>query len=267
MRIPKCERHCVAELPRKADLERAPEERPPPPQRGTTVRLDPQPEHPLAGRRSTRRGTAVPAKNAVCRIRSRSPRSTDNDGTMTGQHVVGYDGMWARPEDDPRVMGNPVGELATVREYLSNYRRTLGMKCEDLSPEQLATRSVPPSTMSLLGLIRHMAGVEHNWFERSLKGHRDIPHLYWSPEEPDLDFDGAVGDPAMVEDAFAAWTAQIEAADRWLDGLTDLDAMVRTARGEEASVRDILIHMIEEYARHCGHADLLRECIDGRTGQ
>jgi uncharacterized damage-inducible protein DinB len=181
--------------------------------------------------------------------------------------VVGYNGMWARPEDDPRATGNPVGELPTIREYLSNYRLTLGMKCESLSPAQLAARSVPPSTMSLLGLVRHMARVEHNWFHRSLQGHRDVPRLYWSPDNHALDFDGAVADPAVVEDAFTAWKAQIVAADQWLDGLTDLDAMVVTPQGEEASVRDILIHMIEEYARHCGHADLLRECIDGRTGQ
>jgi uncharacterized damage-inducible protein DinB len=186
---------------------------------------------------------------------------------MNTQHVVGYDGMWAQPEADPRVAGNPVGELATIREYLSNYRLTLGMKCEDLSPEQLATRSVPPSTMSLLGLVRHMARVEHNWFQRSLQGHRDMPRLYWSPDNHDLDFEGAVADPTVVEDAFTVWKAQIAAADQWLDGLSDLDAVVLTSRGEEASIRDILIHMIEEYARHCGHADLLRECIDGRTGQ
>jgi uncharacterized damage-inducible protein DinB len=186
---------------------------------------------------------------------------------MTSERVVGYDGVWARPEDDPRAPGNPVGELATIREYLSNYRLTLGMKCDDLTPDQLATRSVPPSTLSLLGLIRHMAKVEHNWFQRSLQGHRDVPRLYWSPDNHDLDFDGAVADPAVVEDAFASWKAQIAAADRWLDELTDLDAMVRTPQGEPASIRDILIHMIEEYARHCGHADLLRECIDGRTGQ
>jgi uncharacterized damage-inducible protein DinB len=186
---------------------------------------------------------------------------------MTGEHVVGYDGMWAKPGDDSRVAGNPVGELATIREYLSNYRLTLGMKCEDLSPEQLATRSVPPSTMSLLGLVRHMARVEHNWFERSLQGHRDVPRLFWSADDNDLDFNGAIADPAVAEEAFAVWKAQIAAADEWLDGPIDLGATVLTPQGEPASIRDILIHMVEEYARHCGHADLLRECIDGRTGQ
>jgi uncharacterized damage-inducible protein DinB len=186
---------------------------------------------------------------------------------MTSQRVVGYGGMWARSDEDPRIAGNPVGELATIREYLSNYRLTLGLKCEDLLPQQLAARSVPPSTMSLLGLIRHMASVEHNWFHRTLQGHPDVPRLYWSAEHHDLDFDGAVADPAVVEDAFAAWRAQIVAADQWLDAWTDLGAVVDLPNGEQASVRDILIHMIEEYARHCGHADLLRECIDGRTGQ
>ena len=186
---------------------------------------------------------------------------------MDDQHVVGYDGMWAQPDEDPRVMDNPVGELATIREYLSNYRHTLAMKCEDLSPEQLAARSVPPSTLSLLGLIRHMARVEHNWFQRVLLGHSDEPRPFDSPENNDIDFDGAVADPAIVDEAFTVWRAQIAAADRWLDEPTELGAVVHLPRGGEASVRDILIHMVEEYARHCGHADLLRECIDGRTGQ
>jgi uncharacterized damage-inducible protein DinB len=186
---------------------------------------------------------------------------------MTRQRVVGYNGMWARPEDDPRVAGRPVDELSTIREYLSHYRLTLEMKCADLSPEQLATRSVPPSTMSLLGLVRHMARVEHDWFQRSLQGHRDRPRLFWSADDHDLDFEGAVADPAVVEEAFTVWRTQIAAANQWLDGPVEVGATVLTTRGEETSIRDILIHMVEEYARHCGHADLLRECIDGRTGQ
>jgi uncharacterized damage-inducible protein DinB len=186
---------------------------------------------------------------------------------MTDQREVGFGGMWARPDDDPRSGDSPVGELATIREYLSNYRLTLGMKCDGLTPEQLATRSVPPSTMSLLGLIRHMAGVEHNWFHRTLRGNLDAPRLYWSADDHDLDFNGAVADPAVVEEAFTAWRAEITAADEWLGSSFDLGTMVTLANGDQASVRDILIHMVEEYARHCGHADLLRECIDGRTGQ
>ncbi|MFB9238456.1 DinB family protein [Plantactinospora siamensis] len=188
---------------------------------------------------------------------------------MSGQREVGYAGMWAPPEEDPRLAtaAAPEGELATIREYLSHYRLTLGMKCEGLSAEQLATRSVPPSTMSLLGLIRHMAGVEHHWFHRTLQNNLDTPRLYWSAQERDLDFDGAVADPDVVRDAFEAWRAQIAAADAWLDSPVDLSAVTVLDDGERVGVRDILIHMIEEYARHCGHADLLRECIDGRTGQ
>jgi uncharacterized damage-inducible protein DinB len=121
--------------------------------------------------------------------------------------------------------------------------------------------------MSLLGLIRHMARVEHNWFVRTLQGHRDVQRLFWSAEDNDLDFNDAIGEPVVVDEAFAAWREQIAAADAWLDKGPDLDAMVTTPHDEQAGVRDILIHMIEEYARHCGHADLLRECIDGRTGQ
>ena len=188
---------------------------------------------------------------------------------MAEQRVVGFGGMWARPEDDPRTTAVPVGELATIREYLTNYRITLDLKCRDLTPEQLATRSVPPSTMSLLGLVRHLARVEHNWFYRVLRGHRDTPRIYWSPEDGDLDFNGVAGEPELVADAFAAWRAQVADADAWLDGITeaDLGTMVVTAHGERTAVRDVLIHLIEEYARHCGHADLLRECLDGRIGQ
>ncbi|RZU54477.1 putative damage-inducible protein DinB [Krasilnikovia cinnamomea] len=185
---------------------------------------------------------------------------------MTSQPVAGFEGMWVRAEQDPRASSNPVGELATIREYLSNQRLTLAMKCEGLSPPQLAARSVPPSTMSLLGLIRHMARVEHHWFHRVLQGHLDVPRIYWSPEHFDLDFDEATADQAVVDEAFAEWRAQIAAADRWLDGPVNLDTTSPTPRGERLSTRDILLHMIEEYARHCGHADLLRECVDGRTG-
>lgn len=186
---------------------------------------------------------------------------------MTSQHVVGYGGMWAPTDEDPRTAGSPVGELATIREYLTNYRITLGLKCEGLTADQLARRSVPPSTMSLLGLVRHMARVEHAWFQRCLQGHHDAARLYRSADD-DPDFNGAVPDEAVVDEAFAAWREQIALAEQWLDQVTDLGTVVRTPNGgQEVSVRDVLIHMVEEYARHCGHADLLRECIDGRTGQ
>ena len=176
--------------------------------------------------------------------------------------------MWTAPEDDPRTYGNPVGEKATYREYLVNYRLTIEMKCEGLDAEQLARRSIPPSSLSLLGLVRHLAQVENNWFQRVLQGRTDVPRLYKHEDDRDWDFTGAAADPAVVEDAFATWKAEIAKAEEWLDALdeADLGREVRV-HGDTVATRDVIVHMIEEYARHAGHADLLRECIDGRTGQ
>ena len=146
--------------------------------------------------------------------------------------MVGHGGMWAAPGQDPRTGGKPVGELATLHEYLTYFRDTMALKCEGLSPAQLATRSVPPSSMSLLGLIRHLAKVEQTWFQRVLQGRTDEPRLFWTVVAADADFDGAVPDAGVVEQAFAAWRYQIAAADRWLAGeeadvdLADLAAML-----------------------------------------
>jgi uncharacterized damage-inducible protein DinB len=189
---------------------------------------------------------------------------------VSNESSVGYNGNWLPEDQDPRQPTNPQGELATYRDYLRHYRLTLELKCQDLTPEQLATRSVPPSTMSLLGLVRHMAAVEHHWFQRFFQGRWDEPRPYRTPEDHDLDFNGAVGTQECVDDAFAAWREQVGASDAWLDTRTDEtlgEEFPLPRSGEPASARDILVHMIEEYARHCGHADLLRECIDGRTGQ
>src|SRR5689334_9326305 len=105
--------------------------------------------------------------------------------------------MWAPPGQDPRGAGKPVGELATLRDYLTNFRKTMALKCEGLSPEQLALRSVPPSTLSLLGLVRHLAKVEQTWFERVLQGRTAEPRLFWAADRRDVDFDGATADPAV----------------------------------------------------------------------
>jgi uncharacterized damage-inducible protein DinB len=175
---------------------------------------------------------------------------------------------WAAPEDDPTSYGNPVGETATYREYLGNYRLIIEMKCEGLDAGQLARRSVPPSTMSLLGLVRHLAQVENHWFQRVLQGQTDAPRLYKRADDPDWDFTGAVPDPEVVADAFATWKAEIARAEEWLDALEEDDLGREAPTGDgDVATRDVLVHVIEEYARHAGHADLLRECIDGRTGQ
>ncbi|SFB77433.1 Protein of unknown function [Nocardioides terrae] len=183
---------------------------------------------------------------------------------------TGYDGNWLPSDADPRFDGKPVGELATYRDYLRNYRLTLELKCADLTPEQLATRSVPPSTLSLLGLVRHMARVEHSWFQRALQRNLDEPRPYSGSDEPDIEFGQAVGTQECVDEAFDSWKREIARAEDWLHAQSDAsmgDEVVYNSDGETTTVRDILVHMVEEYARHCGHADLLRECIDGRTGQ
>jgi uncharacterized damage-inducible protein DinB len=175
---------------------------------------------------------------------------------------------WIDPADDPRTYGNPEGEKATLREYLTNYRLTLDLKCAGLDAEQLARRSVPPSTLSLLGLIRHLAQVENHWFQRVLQARTSPPRLFKSDDDPDLDFNGAVPDARAVEEAFGTWRSEIVAADEWLDSVDEADLSRVVALDEDSvSVRDVLVHVVEEYARHAGHADLLRECIDGRTGQ
>lgn len=189
---------------------------------------------------------------------------------MSNVSPAGYAGNWLPEDQDPRRPTNPQGELATYRDYLRHYRTTLELKCQDLTPEQLATRSVPPSNLSLLGLVRHMAAVEHTWFQRFFQGRWDLPRIYRSAEDHDVDFNGAEGTQECVDDAFATWKQEVAKSDAWIDTRSDADLGEEFPfedPSETASVRDILVHMVEEYARHCGHADLLRECIDGRTGQ
>jgi Protein of unknown function (DUF664) len=103
--------------------------------------------------------------------------------------------MWVDPEDDPReAIASAGGEKGVLTEYLDRYRVTLQMKCGGLDAEQMARRSVPPSTLSLLGFVRHLAKVEHSWFRRVLLERSDLPQLYWSEEDRDLAFSGALPD-------------------------------------------------------------------------
>jgi uncharacterized damage-inducible protein DinB len=167
---------------------------------------------------------------------------------------------------DPREGGPRLGdERTTLTEFLRCQRLTLQLKCEGLDAGQLARRAVEPSVMSLLGLVRHMAEVERRWFRRRFAG-LEVAALYKTEADPDADFNGAVADQAVVEDAWAAWRAEIAFAERFTRD-HDLGFTGRDSHGEPVSLRELLVHMIEEYARHNGHADLLRERIDGRTGQ
>jgi uncharacterized damage-inducible protein DinB len=169
-------------------------------------------------------------------------------------------------ESDPREGDISLGdERATLTEYLRGQRLTLQLKCKDLDSAQLARRAVEPSTISLLGLVRHMAEVERKWFRQRFAG-QDVSNRYQSDDEPDGDFDGAVADQAVVDDAWAAWHDEVAFAEQFTRG-TDLNFVGRDGAGQPISLRELLVHMIEEYARHNGHADLLRERIDGRIGQ
>jgi uncharacterized damage-inducible protein DinB len=157
-------------------------------------------------------------------------------------------------------------EKRMLLAYLDFHRATLRWKCENLTPEQLATRAVPTSTLSLLGIVRHLAEVERGWFDR-VEQVPERPGIYFTEAEPDLDFDGAVADSEVVRRAWADWEAEIEHA-REVAQRTPLEATFKHPRIiEPISHRWVLIHMIEEYARHNGHADFLREAIDGTTGE
>ena len=180
---------------------------------------------------------------------------------------AGY-GMWMDMALDPRFAAwtEPEGERATLLDYLRRYRLTMEMKCADLDAAQLASRSVPPSTMSLLGLIRHMADVERYWFRRVM-AQSDAPPLYWSEDVPDADWLGAAADPAVVDDAWRAWRGEVAFAEKFVADSPGLGVKGLESDGGSPALRSVLVHMIEEYARHCGHADLLRERVDGRIGQ
>jgi hypothetical protein len=174
--------------------------------------------------------------------------------------------MWLPPGEDPReITEQPRGERAVVEGYLRHYRQTFELKLADLDAEQLARRSVPPSTMSLHGLLRHLTSVEMSWNHRVLQGHMELERPYREGGDRDGAFNGAVGTEECVAEAWASWRREVAEAETWLAG-DDYDRLV-PLEGDEIEVRDVVVHLVEEYARHCGHADLLRECIDGRTGQ
>jgi uncharacterized damage-inducible protein DinB len=171
--------------------------------------------------------------------------------------------MWVPAQDDPREHGRGwSGERAILLGSLKDHRLTFAMKCSGLDAGQLARRSVPPSNLSLLGLLRHLAEVERAWFRRTLCG-QEAPWLYRTEEDSNAEFTGAVPDDGVVEKAWQDWRAEVAFAESQVAGIADLGQVGK--HGDE--VRGVLVHMIEEYARHNGHADLLRERIDGRVGQ
>ncbi|MFD8478378.1 DinB family protein [Kitasatospora sp. NPDC059673] len=157
-------------------------------------------------------------------------------------------------------------EVTMLTSWLDFHRATLALKCEGLTPDQLRKRSCPPSSMSLLGLVRHMAEVERHWFRLYLNGEDLGPtSRYWSEEFPDGDFD-LVDTADPVADT-AAWQEDIAYARTAVEGVPLDTVAKRPWRGNVVTLRWILVHLVEEYARHNGHADLIRERIDGATGE
>ncbi|MGW1076711.1 DinB family protein [Streptomyces sp. NPDC002537] len=155
------------------------------------------------------------------------------------------------------------GERETLRAFLDYHRATLAMKCEGLTDEDLRRRSMPPSTLTLLGLVRHMAEVERTWFRRVIDG-EDIPHVWSDKGDYQEAFDA---DASTGPEAFTAWQAEVEHARRIEQAAESLDVTGYFPKwGEDVSLRLVMLHLIHEYARHNGHADLLREGIDGVTG-
>ena len=165
---------------------------------------------------------------------------------------------WTAPDavriDEPFV----ADERTMLVGFLDYARATLLLKCAGLTADQLAERAVPPSALSLLGLVRHAADVERNWFRRRFAG-QDVPPLYGK----DPAFDDAR--PEGAEQDLATLLAEQEECRRAVADLP-LDFVWVNPQYGPMSLRWVLLHMVDEYARHNGHADLLRERIDGRTG-
>ena len=154
-------------------------------------------------------------------------------------------------------------ERETLRAFLDYHRATLAMKCAGLGDDELRRQSMPPSTLSLLGLVRHMAEVERAWFRRVFEDN-DVP-LVWSDE---VDFQAAYDASASTRaEAFAAWEAEVETSRRIERAAESLDLVGRQPRwDEDVSLRMVMVHVLLEYGRHNGHADLLREGVDGTVG-
>lgn len=156
------------------------------------------------------------------------------------------------------------GERESLESWLDFHRATLLRKCQGLTAEQLTRRAAAPSSLSLLGLVRHMAEVERWWFRR-LFGGQEIGDLFVTGEYPDGEFDLAESSGAEAD--FATFAAECELARKTAAGRSLDETFPHPRRGTPIDLRWVYTHMIEEYARHNGHADILREQIDGVTGE
>lgn len=172
-----------------------------------------------------------------------------------------FSSIWA-DDDRPRIP-RVAAERESLAAYLEYYRGTVEMKCRDLTPEQARTKSIPPSTLSLHGLVRHLAGVERWWFQQNFE-RRDVPLLFVTAAEPNGDFDPP--SDANFDADLDAWRVEC-AISREIVAAHDFDDTSRPLDWhEDVDLRWLMLRMITEYAQHCGHIDLLREGIDGQTG-
>ncbi|WP_030318879.1 DinB family protein [Streptomyces flavochromogenes] len=173
--------------------------------------------------------------------------------------------LFTGAESERRFGGPATGDEKTMLvAMLDAQRATLKLKCSGLGAE-LASRSVPPSSLSLLGLVRHLADVERRWFRSVLAGH-DVELRFSSVEAPEGDFEGSGPEPEIAAESWAAWETEVAFAESFVTEAPHLDVEGHDAWRGTVSLRWVLIHMIEEYARHNGHADLIRERIDGAVG-
>jgi hypothetical protein len=170
---------------------------------------------------------------------------------------------WTAPEIERTPSPRLCDERTALQGWLDFHRETLLAKCAGLTHEQLALRSVEPSRLSLLGLVRHLAEVEAWWFRSNLRG--ENAHGFYGPDD-NLEGDFEDLDQAPAEEVFARYAEECRRADEAAAGLPLETTFRSIGRGTELDLRWLYLHLIEEYARHNGHADLLRERIDGVTG-
>lgn len=187
--------------------------------------------------------------------------ANDTVGSESGLSDDAFSPVWA--EDDRPRIPRVAAEREALTAYLDYYRATVEMKARGLTREQARTRSMPPSALSIHGMVRHLAGVERWWFQQNFE-RRDVPFLFFTEEQPTLDFDPP-SDADFAAD-LETWRAEC-AVSREIVAAHALDDTVRPLDWyEDIDLRWLMLRMVTEYAQHCGHLDLLREGVDGRTG-
>lgn len=189
------------------------------------------------------------------------PPSADERPDVPDHSPTAFSPRWA--DDDRRPPPLRGAERETLVAFLDHARRTFELKCLGVDAARLSDKAIPPSGLSLHGLVRHLTGGERWWFRIQFAG-EDVPMLYYSDDDPDQDFEDLGGD---VEEALQRWREECEVSRGIVAAASSLDQTgIRRQDGAAFSLRWLLSYTLDEYARHSGHADLLRERLDGRTG-